>query len=383
MDPYIMPIKTAILLFPVLAFLFTLPFLVVQYRRYGNIPALRTIIIYSFIFCLISAFFLTLLPLPSRESVAAMTSSPFQLVPFQFIHDFLAQTKLVLSNPSTYLPAIKQGVFLQPTFNLLLLLPFGIYLRYYFEKSWKKTLLFCFLLSLFFELTQLSGIYGIYPRAYRLFDVDDLILNTLGGMLGYLLTPFLVFFLPKRKEIDRKAILSGQLVSPIRRGVATLIDWTFLSIFLSICDFVLPNSLAPWLRYFIVLAYFLFVSYLFHGRTLGKRLVKIKTVSNRGSPLTISELWKKYALFYAIFPLIPMLLQLTSNISHWEGHPAYIYILFANLALFSISFLFLVFLGLYFLHAMIKKKPILFHDKWSNTHLESTIPLPENADRNK
>lgn len=233
MDSYIIPIQTAILFFPLLAFFFTLPFLIYQYRKYGDIPAFRSVIVYSFIFYLICAFFLTLLPLPSKESVAAMTSSPLQLVPFQFIHDFVANTTLVLSNPSTYLLAIKQGVFLQPAFNLLLLFPFGIYLRYYFEKSWKQTLLFFFLVSLFFELTQLSGIYGIYPRAYRLFDVDDLLLNTLGGMLGYLLTPVFVWFLPKRKEIDQKAMLSGQLVSPFRRGVATLVDWAILSFFSS------------------------------------------------------------------------------------------------------------------------------------------------------
>lgn len=149
MDSYIIPIQTAILFFPLLAFFFTLPFLIYQYRKYGDIPAFRSVIVYSFIFYLICAFFLTLLPLPSKKSVAAMTSSPLQLVPFQFIHDFVANTTLVLSNPSTYLLAIKQGVFLQPAFNLLLLFPFGIYLRYYFEKSWKQTLLFCFLVSLF------------------------------------------------------------------------------------------------------------------------------------------------------------------------------------------------------------------------------------------
>ena len=31
-----------------------------------------------------------------------------------------------------------------------------------------------------FELTQLSGLYFIYPRSYRLADVNDLINNTVG-----------------------------------------------------------------------------------------------------------------------------------------------------------------------------------------------------------
>lgn len=45
-------------------------------------------------------------------------------------------------------------------------------------------------LSLVFELTQLSGLFGLYPRPYRLADVDDLMTNTLGGMVGYWLRPW-------------------------------------------------------------------------------------------------------------------------------------------------------------------------------------------------
>lgn len=59
-----------------------------------------------------------------------------------------------------------------------------------------------FCLSLFFELTQLTGLYFIYPRSYRLFDVNDLLHNTLGGVFGYLMTPIFTFLLPTRAEID-------------------------------------------------------------------------------------------------------------------------------------------------------------------------------------
>ena len=86
----------------------------------------------------------------------------------------------------------------QVFYNILLTLPFGIYLRYYFNCSFKKTFFCTFLLTLFFELTQLSGLYGIYPRPYRLFDVDDLFLNTLGGIIGYAIT--LVIFCQTEKN---------------------------------------------------------------------------------------------------------------------------------------------------------------------------------------
>ena len=51
-----------------------------------------------------------------------------------------------------------------------------------------------------FELTQLSGLYFIYPRSYRLADVNDLINNTVGGIVGYWLTPLFTFLLPTRRN---------------------------------------------------------------------------------------------------------------------------------------------------------------------------------------
>ena len=44
-----------------------------------------------------------------------------------------------------------------------------------------------FLLSLTIELAQLTGLFFTYPGSYRLFDVDDLIMNTIGGFLGTVL----------------------------------------------------------------------------------------------------------------------------------------------------------------------------------------------------
>ncbi|MCZ3394386.1 VanZ family protein, partial [Enterococcus faecium] len=93
-------------------------------------------------------------------------------------------------------------------------------------------------LSLFFELTQLSGLYGIYPRPYRLFDVDDLILNTFGAFVGGLITPFLVKAFPTREQIDRRSYDQGHKVTVLRRLVALIFDYlvvgTIVGIFLSL-----------------------------------------------------------------------------------------------------------------------------------------------------
>lgn len=97
-----------------------------------------------------------------------------QLVPFYFIQEIISHTSAVLTKPATYFYLLKESAFLQVAFNVLLTVPFGIYLRYYFRRSFLQTICISFFLSLFFELTQVTGLYGIYNCAYRLFDIDDL-----------------------------------------------------------------------------------------------------------------------------------------------------------------------------------------------------------------
>ena len=50
MSIYLKPILTACYVFPVLAALFTLPYIIRQYHKYGSILVLRTGIVYTFIF---------------------------------------------------------------------------------------------------------------------------------------------------------------------------------------------------------------------------------------------------------------------------------------------------------------------------------------------
>ena len=64
--------------------------------------------------------------------------------------------------------------------NIIGFIPLGIFVPFLFRRlrvAW-KTVLMVFLISLSFEMTQL--VFGL-----GVFDVDDLILNTLGGLIGY------------------------------------------------------------------------------------------------------------------------------------------------------------------------------------------------------
>ena len=145
---YINTIKTAVYLFPFIALLLTAPYMLYEYRKYGAILILRTMIVYSFIFYLMTAYFMTILPLPNLESVSGLTTPVMELRPFHAIELIFTDSPLVMSDPGTYLATLTSNSFLQVFFNILLVVPFGVYLRYYYKRSLFETFIFSFLLSL-------------------------------------------------------------------------------------------------------------------------------------------------------------------------------------------------------------------------------------------
>lgn len=376
MSSYIEPIRFALIVFPFLALAISSVFFIYEYRKYGTFILTRAIVLYSFVFYLLCAYFLVILPLPTKEAVAQMTGPKMELHLFATWEHFRQNTVLVLSDPSTYLPAMRQSVFLEPVFNLLLIVPFGIYLRYYFHFSFIKTVIASFCLSLFFELTQLSGLYFIYPRPYRLFDVNDLLTNTLGGALGFIIEPVFTFMLPTRARMDEISYEKGKTVSLTRRLVAYLIDWGFLSVLTFIITLLLQaafkigsiTSSGGWI-FIEVILYFMLVPYLTNGRTLGKKIVRIKIVADDNSKLSFKSLFVRYAYLYFIFyglSWISQLLQIvfdhTTGVTQMTSVFIYLGILFAQ-------FIFVLNIILSF----IRKKRVLFYEKASHTHTISTI----------
>lgn len=216
-------------------------------------------------------------------------------------------SSLIWNDPATYLTALNEPSLYLIVFNILLTVPFGVYLRYYFQCSWKKTLLLTFLLTLSFECLQLSALFGYYPRPYRLFDVDDLITNTLGGMLGYAITPVFAHFLVSRSRMDEKAYDRGRSVSPLRRVLAFFFDnlivllttaiITALILFLH-DEFLLisPANRICLIYLAVVFVYLFILPILMHGKTLGKAAVKIKLVTMDGH----TPHWYQYLLHFMI-----------------------------------------------------------------------------------
>lgn len=347
-----------------MAFLISLPFVLSQYRKYGSISVWKSFVIYSFVLYLTCAYFLVIMPLPEISEVAAMTSPQTQLIPFKFVGDFVNHTSLNILDVKTYLPALTESYFFVPLYNILLTLPFGMYLRYFCKMDLKRTVLASFLLSLFFELTQLSGLYFIYPRGYRLFDVDDLMLNTLGGMLGYLVVKPLLKVLPDPEKVDARTLERGKSVSGFRRTLAFCVD---LGAYLIMCSFFgiatdIQNALIIFAVVFVI--YYLLIPLLLRGRTLAEKFLKLKVVTVDGS----YDFWKmalREILFVVIYLAVPIgCLVLLENVvirTAWPGMLTLIVIAIYFVAYVVIAFKFLF-----------TTKPLLY-EKLSKTKLMSTI----------
>jgi len=293
---YLFPISYAFLAFPFAAALFTLPFLIVQYRRHGYINKYRGFLQYLFLLYLMNALFLIILPLPATiHNEPPNVASYAQWVPFRFIEDIIRETGVKPEAPSTYWLILKERAFLQVLFNILLFVPFGLFLRYYFRVRWVACLFASFGLSLIFEITQVTGIYGIFDYPYRLFDVDDLMTNTLGGIIGFVAAEWLAVRLPRVDKLDDNLDLTTKRIGYTRRALAFFLDWAVLLpvlVVLGVVDF--PYPLAS-----LMIGYFIVIPYVTNGRTFGKWVVRIR-LKGRGERIQMQELIVRYGLLYLI-----------------------------------------------------------------------------------
>lgn len=369
MSAYLFPIKTAFLIFPVLAMLLLLPFLIFNYRKYGYVNKWRSVILYSLLLYLLSAYFLVTLPLPQTYDTCSLqpaNTQHVQLMPFYFVGEISTHTSAVFSQPATYFSLLKEPAFLQVAFNIILTIPFGMYLRYYFRRTFLQTAFFSFCLSVFFEVTQVTGLYGIYNCPYRLLDVDDLFLNTSGGIIGYIIAPMFTYFLPKASELDAHVDLHAKPVGFIRRTIASQIDWVLLSICITaLANINIVPSLTPYPYVYelsitacFIFLYFIIIPYITNGKTLGKALLRIH-VKGKHDRITFVELLIRYSLFYFMLGGINSVFSVALNLNEDKV-----------LTYAVLSLIFLILNGLFVLHVLFhlfSKEKLLFHERMSGT----------------
>ncbi|MFI6603223.1 VanZ family protein [Nonomuraea sp. NPDC050536] len=185
MEIYLTQAKIALLLAPLAIALLSLPFVSRQYQRFGRIGRWSGIVTAMLILYACGVVAFTLFPLPEvtpdfcaiRQSLATPRWQPLSSI-LDVIRENAGQGLLA---------TLYSRSMLQIVFNVALFVPLGFILRYRQRLDVTRTLLFSLAGSLAIELTQLTGLWGLYPCAYRLFDLDDLIINTAGAGLGWLL----------------------------------------------------------------------------------------------------------------------------------------------------------------------------------------------------
>lgn len=371
MGGYIEALEQAAILFPILAVLFTIPYIAWNYHKYGSVLSLRILIVYSFILYMLCAYCLVILPLPTGEAAANLSGHQAQLVPFTFLGDIARESDAVLSQPRTWLTVFNSNAFLTTLFNLFLTMPFGMYLRYYFRCGWKRTLVYSLLLSLFFELTQLSGLYFIYPGSYRLFDVDDLIVNTCGSMIGFVLARIAMRFLPSREELDRESFVRGRRVSLLRRIVAFIYDEIAYAVLFIVVFLIWTanfGTMSVWVYALIWLAYFALCPIVLRGQTIGHRLTKLRIVSFSGGKARWYQYALRYTLLFVLLVAAPVVLNWSISFLAGRGLLGELAAVLAY-GIVDGGYLFL----LLFEAARMAMRRQLFYERWSKTKLISTV----------
>jgi len=312
MSTYTQSIFIAFFITIILSFVLFIPWLIYTYRKYGYLSMSKTIIMFSFIFYFLSALCLVLLPFPATRDTCSLQSPDTvhtNLRLFQFVDDILKNSGVVITNPSTWLAITKQQAFYQAFFNFLLLMPFGVYLRYFLQERryWKRAFLLSFLLTLFYEITQRTGIYGIFNCAYRIFDVDDLLLNSVGALLGFFLAPIVWALFPSHEEVEAKAseMEKSDIVKPISILLALVIDF-----FIGQVIWLIIGALTGYsgtFEFLVIIALYMvlfgFIPSIMNGATLGMKVMRFTMVNKKGKSI-VRQSWRRCVAIVATVSLL-------------------------------------------------------------------------------
>lgn len=167
------PFQLAVLLWPFVSVLLTVPAAVYLYHRDNRLRPASVLGVYAFMLYVLGLGCFTMYPWPQDPTAYCATHHlGAQLNPLQFIVDIRTDGMTAI---------------LQLGMNIVLFVPMGFFLTRFFRlPSWVAVAVCC-ATSICIEVAQLTGIFHLYPCAYRICDVDDVITNTLGGAIGIVL----------------------------------------------------------------------------------------------------------------------------------------------------------------------------------------------------
>jgi glycopeptide antibiotics resistance protein len=300
----------AIVLGTLLAVLLLIPTAAVQYRLDGRLGPLDLAILVSSAVYALAIWTYTLLPMPADHTFPCKGSQWDVLGSIGLIH---------VPDRGGPLALLREPAFLQVVLNVLLFVPLGYFIRVIAHRGVVVATLAGFAVSLLVELTQRTGVWHLYSCAYRLFDVDDLIVNTLGATVGSLVSILVV----RRRRPD---VVLPTTISFGRRLVGMVCDVLFIAIAgasaalayrgwaLYLVDHRLDRTVQAGLQWGVPFAVEA-VLVLGFGRTVGEWVVSLHTVPRRRALLLPGRLVKLAVGVGPLFVLAPLWNQVVGPVA--------------------------------------------------------------------
>lgn len=181
------PVLVAVVLTAVLVVALFVPYVARQYRRRGELGFGHAALSMAGLLYALGLVAYVSVPLPTlTPDFCALHGVGVQLQPLQFVVDMQKYATGGGLGGLLRNPALSQMLL-----NVALFVPLGMLVRYMFRRGILATTAIGFAVSLFIEVTQLTGTWFLLPCPYRLFDVDDLTANTVGALLGAVAAPVL------------------------------------------------------------------------------------------------------------------------------------------------------------------------------------------------
>ncbi len=317
---------------------------------------------------------MVLLPFPETRDTCSLQSADtvhYNLQPFQFMADIMKDSGIVLTSPKTWLLLTKQPAFFQAFFNFLLLMPFGVYLRYFLKnrKYWKRAFMLSFLLTLFYETTQVTGIYGIFNCAYRIFDVDDLMLNSIGALIGFFLAPIVWAMFPSQEAVEAKAaeVAKKDIVKPLSILLALVIDVMIVHVVWFIVGAVTGYS--DILEFIVQIALYILifgvVPSITNGATIGMRVMRFTMTSDKTKGIVVQS-WRRCVAIIAtitIFEIIRILGQIELDMDS----PFYVLQIVLTILAFTLAFFLRLVIAIHVVRVIVSGgKRRLYIDEYAN-----------------
>lgn len=275
------------------AVLLVTPVAAVLYRRRGGMGLGSLLTLLAGAVYGVALWTYTLLPVPERDEIRCAGT---QLVPFATWDDIAER------GVGSVGELLGNAAFLQVAFNVALFVPFGFFVRRILRRGFVVAGVLAACTSLLIETTQYTGVWGLYDCAYRVLDVDDLLTNTTGAVIGSLLSALFVSRRVRQRplpdHVTRGRRWMGMVLDALVMTVIAFtvnVAWRAFHLYGAGDEKYLDGALESWLAWGaagLVQLVVVFVA----GRTVGEWAVAVRTVPRAGGraslPVLVARLLK-------------------------------------------------------------------------------------------